>query len=253
MTNASRAVTGLRLSMRVAVRASIRAAVTVAAAAVYSAAYAAPAGAADATLINAADGASFTVGGTPYQVVTRARAEHGSADPAARAAAGSAAGSEAGNAAAVTVGTIGDYTITLPATGSSTATGAAAASASGSGVGSTVAASGAIAPQSAPASSATSDYLVAVNRRTGSPVLVSNHLKLFGVSTAQAASVASSTGGAVDSLITAASMAMLVYPSPAAALAAKTAIESQQGSGQGGGQAAIRVEPEVIQAFKTPR
>ncbi|NYE25788.1 hypothetical protein [Pigmentiphaga litoralis] len=218
MTFVSRTVNGLLLSMVTAVTAMA------------GASFSTVAEAADATLIGSADGASFTVGGTPYQVVTRARAERGSADPAARAA-----GSAAGTAGAVTVGTIGDYTITLPATGS------------------TAAASGAVAPQSAPSSSPTSDYLVAVNRRTGSPVLVSNHLKLFGVSTAQAASVASSTGGAVDSLIAAASMAMLVYPSPAAALAAKTAIESQQGSGQGGGQAAIRVEPEVIQAFKTPR
>ena len=219
MTFVSRTVNGLLLSMVTAVTAMA------------GASFSTVAEAADATLIGSADGASFTVGGTPYQVVTRARAERGSADPAARAAAGSAAGT----AGAVTVGTIGDYTITLPATGS------------------TAAASGPVAPQSAPSSSPTSDYLVAVNRRTGSPVLVSNHLKLFGVSTAQAASVASSTGGAVDSLIAAASMAMLAYPSPAAALAAKTAIESQQGSGQGGGQVAIRVEPEVIQAFKTPR
>jgi len=218
MTFVSRTVNGLLLSMVTAVTAMA------------GASFSTVAEAADATLIGSADGASFTVGGTPYQVVTRARAERGSVDPAARAA-----GSAAGTAGAVTVGTIGDYTITLPATGS------------------TAAASGAVAPQSAPSSSPTSDYLVAVNRRTGSPVLVSNHLKLFGVSTAQAASVASSTGGAVDSLIAAASMAMLAYPSPAAALAAKTAIESQQGSGQGGGQAAIRVEPEVIQAFKTPR
>lgn len=218
MTFVSRTVNGLLLSMVTAVTAMA------------GASFSTVAEAADATLIGSADGASFTVGGTPYQVVTRARAERGSADPGARAA-----GSAAGTAGAVTVGTIGDYTITLPATGS------------------TAAASGAVAPQSAPSSSPTSDYLVAVNRRTGSPVLVSNHLKLFGVSTAQAASVASSTGGAVDSLIAAASMAMLAYPSPAAALAAKTAIESQQGIGQGGGQAAIRVEPEVIQAFKTPR
>ena len=218
MTFVSRTVNGLLLSMVTAVTAMA------------GASFSTVAEAADATLIGSADGASFTVGGTPYQVVTRARAERGSVDPGARAA-----GSAAKTAGAVTVGTIGDYTITLPATGS------------------TAAASGAVAPQSAPSSSPTSDYLVAVNRRTGSPVLVSNHLKLFGVSTAQAASVASSTGGAVDSLIAAASMAMLAYPSSAAALAAKTAIESQQGSGQGGGQAAIRVEPEVIQAFKTPR
>lgn len=219
MTFVSRTVNGLLLAMVTGVTATA------------ALSFAAPAGAADATLMGSADGASFTVGGTPYQVVTRARAERGSADPAARAAAGSATG----NAAAVTVGTIGDYTITLPTTGSGTA------------------ASSAPTAQSTASTSPTSDYLVAVNRRTGSPVLVSNHLKLFGVSTAQAASVASSTGGAVDSLIAAASMAMLAYPSPAAALAAKTAIESQQGSGQGGGQAAIRVEPEVIQAFKTPR
>ncbi|GGX28291.1 hypothetical protein GCM10007242_38360 [Pigmentiphaga litoralis] len=225
MTFVSRTVNGLLFSMVAAVTATA------------AASWTAQAVAADATLIGAADGASFTVGGTPYQVVTRARAERGSADPAARAAAGSA------TAATVAVGTIGDYTITLPAAGSSGASGTATP--------------GTPTPQSSASTAATSDYLVAVNRRTGSPVLVSNHLKLFGVSTAQAASVASSTGGAVDSLITAASMAMLAYPSPAAALAAKTAIESQQGggqvNGQGSGQPAIRVEPEVIQAFKTPR
>jgi hypothetical protein len=225
MTFVSRTLNGLLFSMVAAVTATA------------AASWTAQAVAAETTLIGAADGASFTVGGTPYQVVTRARAERGSADPAARAA-GSA------TAATVAVGTIGDYTITLPAAGSSAASGTPTP--------------GAPTPQSSASSSApASDYLVAVNRRTGSPVLVSNHLKLFGVSTAQAASVASSTGGAVDSLITAASMAMLAYPSPAAALAAKSAIESQQGSGQvngqGSGQPAIRVEPEVIQAFKTPR
>lgn len=198
------------------------------ASAVLLAALALPCVAADATLLSAADGVQFTVGGTPYQVVSAARAQvgdagSGNAGTVGNAGAGAAAGSAA-SPAGTTVGAIGNYVITLPSAGSTAST--------------------------APAPT---DYLVAVNRRSGSPALVSRNVKVFGVTAAQAAALASSTGGAVDSLIVAASMAMLVYPTPAAALAAKATIESAQGAGAANGQAAVRVEPEVIQTFKTPR
>ena len=94
-------------------------------------------------------------------------------------------------------------------------------------------------------SAASSEYAVAVNQQTGGPALVSRRLKLFKVSPDKAAAVARQTGGSVEVAVPAASMAVLVYASPTVALNALQAIQT----GGSGAQA----EPEVIQAFMTPR
>ncbi|NYE25786.1 hypothetical protein [Pigmentiphaga litoralis] len=196
--------------------------------------------ASDAVLLSAADGPAFSIGSTPYQVVTAARAVpnaaagggsagsghtgSGSVGSGSDGGSGSGGGStgnglvtrDAIGAPAAVVGRIGNYRITLGGTNG-------------------------YVTQSA----ASSEYAVAVNRRTGGPALVSRRLKLFKVSADQAASVARQTGGSVEIAVSAASMAVLLYASPAAAL---VALEAIQGGG-GGAQA----EPEVIQAFMTPR
>lgn len=169
--------------------------------------------AADATLLTAADGPAFSIGSTPFKVVTAARAVAGSSgelSPRSQTASG-----------AVTVGRIGNYAIVL---GAGTSPGA-----------------GGLAAQSA----SSPEYLVAVNQRSGGPVLVSRRLKLFKVSADRAASVASQTGGTVEAVVPAASMAFLLYATPAAALTAMDAIRVSSG--------APDVEPEIVQSFMTPR
>lgn len=179
-----------------------------------SALCAAPAMASDAVLLNAADGPAFSIGGTPYQVVTAARAVPGAAK--ASGVRNEQVTRDATGASAAVVGRIGNYRITLGGT-----TGHVTQS------------------------TASSEYAVAVNRRTGGPALVSRRLKLFKVSSDQAAAVARQTGGSVEVAVPAASMAVLLYARPAVALNALQAIQT----GGSGAQA----EPEVIQAFMTPR
>ena len=184
--------------------------------------------ASDAVLLSAADGPAFSIGSTPYQVVTAARAV-----PNAAAGSGSAG---SGNIGSGSVGSIGNGLVTRDAIGASAAV-----------VGRignyriTLGGTNGYVTQSA----ASSEYAVAVNRRTGGPALVSRRLKLFKVSADQAASVARQTGGSVEIAVPAAAMAVLLYASPAAALVALEAIQ-----GGGGG---VQAEPEVIQAFMTPR
>ena len=191
--------------------------------------------ASDAVLLSAADGPAFSIGSTPYQVVTAARAVPNAAAGGGSTGIGNAGsgtigsgfgGSSSGNglvtrdaagASPAVIGRIGNYRITLGGTNGYVAQ-----------------------------SAASSEYTVAVNRRTGGPALVSRRLKLFKASADQAAAVARQTGGSVDIAVPAASMAVLLYASPAAALAALEAI-------QGGGGGGVQAEPEVIQAFMTPR
>lgn len=196
--------------------------------------------ASDAVLLSAADGPAFSIGSTPYQVVTAARAVPNAAAGSGSTGSGSAgignAGSgtigsgfgsgstgnglvtrDAAGASPAVLGRIGNYRITLGGTNGYVAQ-----------------------------SAASSEYAVAVNRRTGGPALVSRRLKLFKASADQAAAVARQTGGSVEIAVPAASMAVLLYASPGAALAA---LEAIQGSGGGG----VQAEPEVIQAFMTPR
>lgn len=169
--------------------------------------------AADATLLTAADGPAFSIGSTPFKIVTAARAVAGSSGELAPR-------SQTGNGA-VTVGRIGNYAIVLGA-GTDSGTGVPVAQ-----------------------SSSSPEYLVAVNQRSGGPVLVSRRLKLFKVSADRAASVAKQTGGTVEAVVPAASMAFLQYATPGAALAAMEAIRSSSG--------APDVEPEIVQSFLTPR
>ncbi|GGX28273.1 hypothetical protein GCM10007242_38340 [Pigmentiphaga litoralis] len=176
----------------------------------------APVVAADAVLLNAADGPSFTIGSTPYQVVTSARAVS-SPDPRGSTGTGTErVPRDVTGASSAVVGRIGNYRITLGSTSAYV-----------------------------PHSAASPEYAVAVNRRSGGPALVSRRLKLFKVSADQAAAVARQTGGSVEIAVPAASMAVLLYASPSAALVALDAIHA----GGSGAQA----EPEVIQAFMTPR
>jgi len=189
--------------------------------------------ASDAVLLSAADGPAFSIGSTPYQVVTAARAVLNAAAGGGSAGSGHTGSGSVGSgfdggtgnglvtrdaigASAAVVGRIGNYRITLGGTNG-------------------------YVTQSA----ASSEYAVAVNRRTGGPALVSRRLKLFKASAAQAAAVARQTGGSVEIVVPAAAMAVLLYASPAAALVALEAIQ-----GGGGG---VQAEPEVIQAFMTPR
>lgn len=195
--------------------------------------------ASDAVLLSAADGPAFSIGSTPYQVVTAARAVPNAAAGGGSAGSGHTGSGSVGSgfdggtgnglvtrdaigASAAVVGRIGNYRITLGGTNG-------------------------YVTQSA----ASSEYAVAVNRRTGGPALVSRRLKLFKVSADQAASVARQTGGSVEIAVPAAAMAVLLYASPAAALVALEAI--QGGGGGGGGGGGVQAEPEVIQAFMTPR
>jgi hypothetical protein len=183
-----------------------RCAVIAAASLILPALLAAPASASDAVLLTAADGAAFTIGSTPFQMVTAARA----------VAAADLSTLGATSSSGAVLGRIGDYRITLGGTrGQAT-------------------------------QAATSpEYAVAVNRRTGAPALVSRRLNLFKVSADRAVAVARQTGGSVEVAVPAASMAVLLYTSPAAALLALEAIQA----GGSGAQA----EPDVIQAFMTSR
>jgi hypothetical protein len=172
----------------------------------------APAVASDAVLLNAADGPSFTIGSTPYQIVTVARA----VSSLAASTGTDQVAHDATGASSIVVGRIGNYRITLGG------------------------ANGYVTQ-----SAASSEYAVAVNRRSGGPALVSRRLKLFKVSAERAATVARQTGGHVELAVPAASMAVLLYTSPAAALAALDAIHA--------GGSGTQAEPEVIQGFMTAR